>query len=125
MGVSVQGVAMSKSLLSLLLCGVCLLAGCGGGGTGAFLQSIGVTPINLSVTPGSTQQFNAIGVFSAGPSDSITTKDLTASARWASSNTSVATINAAGLATGVAAGTTTIFASQSGIIGSTTLTVGN
>ena len=116
---------MSKSLLSVLLCGVCLLAGCGGSAMGASLGSIVVQPFNPSVPPGSTQQFKATGVFGGGTSDSITTKDLTASARWASSNTSVATINAAGLATGVAAGTTTIFASSSGIIGSTTLTVGN
>ena len=126
MGVSAEGVAMSKSLLALLLCGVCLLAGCGGSGTGAFLQSIAITPFNPSITPGSTQQFNATGVYTDGTSsDSTGVKDLTASAIWSSSNTTVATINAAGLATGVAAGTTTIFAASGGKIGSMTLTVGN
>jgi hypothetical protein len=42
---------------------------------------------------------------------------------WASSTTAVATINSAGLATGVSAGSTTISATQGGVTGNTTLTV--
>jgi hypothetical protein len=42
---------------------------------------------------------------------------------WASSNTGVATVTSAGLATGVAAGTATITATASGKTGSATLTV--
>lgn len=44
-------------------------------------------------------------------------------AAWSSGATSVATINQAGLATGLGAGTTTIAASSGGVAGSTTLTV--
>ena len=45
------------------------------------------------------------------------------SANWLSSSTSVATINTSGMATGVAAGTSTITATSGSVVGSTTLTV--
>jgi uncharacterized protein YjlB len=75
------------------------------------LTSIAVTPEspeNLSV--GSTQQFIAIGTYSDG-----STTDITSQATWSSSDTNVATISSSGLATGVAAGTTDITASLSGV----------
>src|SRR5512135_1104544 len=90
--------------------------------TGATLVSIAVTPANPSVAKGTTKQFTATGMFS----DS-TTQNLTTTVTWSSSTTGVATIsNAAGsdgLATPVAAGTTTIAATLGGISNSTTLTV--
>lgn len=97
--------------------------------TSATLVSITVLPANPSVALGTPQQFSAIGTFS-----DTTTQDLTTSATWSSSVTSVATIsNAAGSngrATPVAAGTTTITATvqvtqpiPASISGSTTLTV--
>src|SRR5262249_35482040 len=52
-----------------------------------------------------------------------TTKDLTATVGWTSS-AAMAAINAAGLATGVAAGLTTISAALAGVTGSSVLTVG-
>ena len=82
------------------------------------LVSMAVTPVNGSVVNGSTQQFTATGTYT----DS-STQNLTGSATWASSNTAAATISSAGLATGVAAGSTTIQASSGSIIGSTGLTV--
>lgn len=75
------------------------------------LVSIAVTPTSASIFVGGTQQFTAMGTFS---DDS--TADLTSTATWASSNTSVATIAAGGLATGVAAGTATITATQDGVL---------
>ena len=51
---------------------------------------------------GLTQQFTATGTYS-----DASTADLTGSVTWASATTRVATINAAGLATGVDAGTST------------------
>src|SRR5215471_12824869 len=51
------------------------------------------------------------------------TKNLTSTANWLSSSTSVATVNTTGLATGASGGTTTISASFGGVVGSTTLTV--
>jgi uncharacterized protein YjdB len=82
------------------------------------LTSISVQAASMSVGQGATDQFSATGQYSNG-----TTQNVTSQVSWASSNTAVATINSAGLATGVAAGTTTITASLSGINGSAQLTV--
>ena len=92
--------------------------------TAAVLVSIDVTPASPSIALGTTQQFTATGTYSDG-----STQDLTSTATWSSSNTSQATISnavgAQGLATGVAAGSTTVTATDAGtaISGSTTLTV--
>ena len=83
------------------------------------LTSIAVTPSSPSIAPGVTQQFTATGTYS----DS-STQNITSQVSWTSSSTAVATINASsGLASGVSPGSTTIFASQSGLTGSSTLTV--
>jgi hypothetical protein len=107
-----------------------------GGGTGSTgtvfvvdaglspkLQSISVLPSSTSVAAGLTQQFSATGHYSDN-----STKDLTASVTWSSSNTALATIsNTApnqGLATGVAAdGPVTITATSGQIQGTAQLTV--
>jgi plastocyanin len=86
--------------------------------TPAVLQSIAVTPVNPSVPKGETEQFTATGSFS-----DKSTQDLTNSATWASSTTSVATISSTGLATAAAQGTSTISATLSGVSGSTIMTV--
>ena len=86
--------------------------------TGPTLVSISVTPPSPSIWVGSTQQYAAIGTYSDG-----STQNLTGSATWSSSNTAVATINGAGLATGVAAGSSTITATSGSISGSATLNV--
>jgi hypothetical protein len=76
---------------------------------GPTLTKIVINPSNPSdLVVGSTQQFTATGTFSEN-----TTKDVTSQVTWASSDTSVATINASGLATGIAAGATYISALQS------------
>jgi glucose/arabinose dehydrogenase len=87
-------------------------------GSGATLASIAVTPVNPSITAGTTQQFTATGTYSDG-----STQNLTSQATWTSSSTAVATINSSGLATSSSAGTTTISATLSGRSGSSTLTV--
>ena len=86
--------------------------------TPPVLQSISVAPATASIAPGQTQQFTAIGTYSDGSA-----ANLTGTVAWQSSNTSVATVNSSGLATGVAAGTATITAAQDGKSGSATLTV--
>src|ERR1700691_1106330 len=86
--------------------------------TAPTLVSIAVTPANPSIAKGKTEQFTATGTFS----DS-STQNLTSTATWSSGTTTVATIAAGGLATGVAAGTSVIKAVSGGITGSTTLTV--
>src|SRR5205814_330634 len=86
----------------------------------ATLVSIGVTPANSNLPQGLTRQFTATGTYSDN-----STQDLTAQVAWSSSNTGVATIDSAGLATSVAAGTTTITATLGLVSGNTTLTVTN
>jgi hypothetical protein len=83
------------------------------------LQSITVNPASPSIAKGRTEQFTATGNYSSGPP-----QDLTSTVAWTSSNTSVATINAFGLATTAAnTGTTTITATLGQISGTATLTV--
>lgn len=123
---------MGKLLLSGLLVGSCLLSGCGsggaigGGGNGSgqpVLSSLQISPANVSIAAGLTQNFTAKGKFSDG-----STRDMTGSVTWASSSPSVASINVSGtpgLAKGLVPGSSTITASSGGISGTTTLTVGN
>ena len=82
------------------------------------LVSIAVTPANPSIGVGGQQPFTATGTYSDNSH-----QNLTNSATWTSSNPSIATISTGGLATGVAAGSTTIQAAVGAIHGSTGLTV--
>ena len=86
--------------------------------TAAVLVSIAVTPANPSIAVGQQQQFTATGTYTDGSH-----QNLTGTAIWTSSATSVATISAGGLANAVAAGTTTIKATSGSISGTTALTV--
>jgi 6-phosphogluconolactonase (cycloisomerase 2 family) len=86
--------------------------------TAAALQSIAVTPADPTINAGSTKQFTATGTFTDG-----TTQNLTNTVAWKSGTASVASITATGLATGISGGTSNISATQSGISGSTMLTV--
>jgi YVTN family beta-propeller protein len=79
-------------------------------GTGIVLNSIAVTPAPVTITQGSTQQFTATGTYS----DS-STQNLTNAVTWASATTSVAAINATGLAQGVSPGTSNITAKQGSV----------
>ncbi|MDO8722835.1 MAG: DUF3443 family protein [Syntrophales bacterium] len=87
-----------------------------------LLLSIAVSPSNPSIAIGTTKQFTATGTYSDNSTQNITT-----SATWSSSVTSVASISndtgSNGTATTLAAGTTTITAASGSISGSTTLTV--
>ncbi|MFQ5780282.1 MAG: S8 family serine peptidase, partial [Nitrospiria bacterium] len=89
-----------------------------GGGPPPALASIAVTPTTASIPVGATEQFVATGSFADG-----STADLTSSVTWSSSNSAVATMNAAGLATAIAEGTTTITATSGTISNVATLTV--
>ncbi len=86
------------------------------------LQSISLNPSTSTIANGTTEQFALIGTFS----DGVTTVDLTASARWQTSNFYNAVINRSGLAMGRAAGTVTITASFQSLVPATaTLSVSN
>src|SRR5579862_4353436 len=110
---------ISLSLLLAACGGATSPGGTGTGGSGIVLSSVSVTPNATSVSVSAQVSFKATGTYSDGSS-----KDLTSSAQWASSDSGTAAINAAGVATGMAVGTTTISAQSSGITGSATLTVG-
>ncbi len=86
--------------------------------TAATLTTIAVTPASATIAAGTTQQFVATGLFS----DS-TTQDLSAQVRWASSNPVFATISTSGLASAVAAGTTSVSATLGPVTGSAGLVV--
>src|SRR5215472_7054214 len=74
------------------------------------LVSITVTPNNPIVFAGDTQQFTATGQYGDG-----STLDLTNSAAWASSDTTVATFNSSGLAATALAAATNTTATYSGV----------
>jgi trimeric autotransporter adhesin len=86
--------------------------------TTATLTSIAVTPSNPSIKLGSSQLFAAQGTFT----DSSVV-NITVQVSWTSTDVTVATIKANGLATSAATGTTTIKASLNGVNGTTVLTV--
>lgn len=82
--------------------------------------SVSVTPSGVMLALGLTQQYAATALFGDGM-----TMDVTGIVGWASSNPAAATVDAAGLATSVAEGLTSITASYpGGPRGSTTLAVG-
>ena len=86
--------------------------------TPAALLSITVTPAVPTIPLGSTKQFTATGSYTDG-----STQNLSSSAVWSSSDTTIFTVNTTGLAVSVAAGTATITATANGVSGSTNLTV--
>ncbi len=82
------------------------------------LLSVTLAPLNTTILLGNTQQYTATANYSDGSS-----VDVTTTATWASTVTGVATVNSTGLATSVAAGTTSISATYNSVPGSTPLTV--
>ena len=117
---------MKRTSLVLVLSGLILLMGCGGGGNSgssnppsnpsspaATLTSLQLTPASQALAPGAGQQFTATGHYSDG-----TSKDLTSSAQWSSSDSNVASVSGTGMATAVAFGVVTVTA-QSGSLQAT------
>jgi trimeric autotransporter adhesin len=90
--------------------------------TPAALVSIALLPADPSIANGTKQQFAATGTYT-----DASTHDVTATATWSSSDTTVAVISNAsgskGLANSMAQGTATITAALGAVSGSTGLTV--
>ena len=82
------------------------------------LASIAVTPANVSIAAGQTQQFVANGIFSDG-----STTDITKNVVWDTDKHTVATMTQGGVATGVATGTANVTATSGGIVGSVAMSV--
>lgn len=90
--------------------------------TSMSIQSLAINPQTPTMAVGTTLPFQLIGTFS----DGVTTVDLTASARWQTSNYQDAVVNRQGVVTGVATGSVTITGSINGQnSATTTLTVSN
>jgi len=87
-----------------------------------ILLTITVSPTVASVDKGETQQFTATGHYS-----NLTTQNLTDTATWSSSSTTVATESSAsgsqGLATAVGTGLATIMAVDGSVTGTAAMTV--
>src|SRR5205809_656023 len=81
------------------------------------VASVTVSPAPASVQAGQTVQLTATPKDANG--NTLTGRTVT----WASSNTSVGTVNASGLVTGVVAGSTTITATSEGKSGTSAVTV--
>jgi len=115
---------VSKGMVTAVAVGSATISGAVSGITGtttltvpaATLVSIAVTPATASIPKGKTQQYAAVGTYSDG-----TTQTLTSSVTWSSSTG--ASITTAGLATGTAVATSTITATSGTISGTASLTV--
>lgn len=120
---------MTKFLRCFPLIILGILTACGGGGvsnsttdTGKHavvtLQSIQVSSSTSPLAAGLPGQFTATGSYSDG-----STQDLTKSAAWSSSNSSVATVSGNGLAQAMSQGSCVITATQGSTSGKLSLTV--
>jgi uncharacterized protein YjdB len=114
-----------KAILCFGLILALTLTGCSSGGSkssnsssSSTLSSIDISPNSMSIGMGGTQNFTATGHFSDG-----TSSDITATAQWTSSDSTIASINGPGVAIGSAVGTTTITATSGGLHATATLKV--
>src|SRR5262245_43489883 len=81
------------------------------------VASVTVSPVSASVVAGATQQLQAVVKDSSGTV--LTGRTVT----WSSSSTAIASVNATGLVSGVAAGSATITATSEGHNGTSAITV--
>jgi trimeric autotransporter adhesin len=108
---------MKATFYTLLLFVLAMMAGCSSGGgsqsstsSSPTVSSMQVSPTLISIGMGAQQQFTATAHLSDG-----STKDVTSSVQWNSSDSNIASIATGGTATGSAPGTVTITA-QSGTL---------
>jgi hypothetical protein len=94
-----------KWSLSIVLAVLVTLTSCA---NSRELFEIDIIPAQQSVNTGETVQYKAVGHFTRSPA----VEDITNQVDWSSTNTSVATIDASGLATAGVGGLTTIIASS-------------
>jgi hypothetical protein len=111
---------MRRLHLVLALVLLALLPACSSGTRpqSRLLQSVMVSPAQQSLALGLQQQYKATAIYSDG-----TSQDISSTAMWTSSQTSVAAITSSGLATTKGTGTSTITATSGTIFGTATLSV--
>jgi uncharacterized protein YjdB len=112
-----SGLSLLRCLVIAATLSLALFPGCGGSSTDT-VASVNVTPTTSSVSVNGQQQFTATALDSNGVT--VTGQTFT----WTSSSPSVASISTAGIATGVAPGSTQITALTASITSTAvTLTV--
>jgi len=82
------------------------------------LTSISIVPGTASVPVGAVQQFAALGSYSDG-----SIQDVTSSVTWTSANGATSNVTTSGRATALAGGSTTISASMGSVTGTASLSV--
>jgi hypothetical protein len=92
--------------------------GCTGFFVNPTLSTLTVGPATATILQGNTLQMTATGTFDDG-----STKSLTNSAFWSTSDSTIAMVGTTGLVTGVGLGTATITAESGTTVGSTQITV--
>ena len=111
-------------LCVLMSCALGLNCGSGSntmpGGGPPKLTKIDVTPTGNSIAKGAALQFTASGIFDDGSQ-----RDLTSSATWQATPSSVATISTQGDLTGVGKGVAQVSAAYLGLTGSASVAVGS
>ncbi len=120
-GTRSQGGLVRLALATLVMIAI---SGCGGGSSAPpppptpTLQTIAISPTDYSVQIGYSLKLTATGTYSDGSK-----RDMTNSAIWTSTSTSVAIVDDSGNAAAVGIGNTTIRAASGSINGSTGLAV--
>lgn len=89
--------------------------------TTAAAPTLTISPSSVTVGVGNVQQYTA--TYDSDGSGPNPSQNVTNSASWSSGSASIATVNSAGLATGVAVGSATITASYSGLTANAGITV--
>ena len=119
--VRVRAICTRLGLALILGATVVVVGSCGGDSGGVttpdpVIARIDVTAPVTTLSPGQTAQLSAVAKTSAGAV-------VAGSPSWSSSANAVATVNASGVVTAVAAGAVTITATRGGISGAAALTV--
>jgi len=100
--------SQALAFIILTIVAVALIGGCNNFFTsGDSIASLTVTPVSRLAAVGDKVQFTANGTTVNGDS-----KDVSSTAKWTASPSTIATIDSTGMATPVAAGNATITASQ-------------
>jgi uncharacterized protein YjdB len=113
-----------KNLATILVICICIgITGCGGSSKSASTQTASITTISVgasasSLSVGQTLQLAAIATYS-----DKSTKDVTSTATWQSSDPTIATISSSGRLTATKAGTVTVMATVGTTSGSLLITV--
>lgn len=114
---------MRRFAMAAVLAQAILMVACGGGSSqqtsvSSVLAKITITGQNGNLVVGQTAQLQATGLFGDG-----STKNLTNSVSWASSNSGIATVGGGGMLTAAGSGQAVITASSQGVSGNVSVSI--